>query len=402
MSLADSLLTQLNKRATSTKAYLQGDHADHTWGLVIPSLAFQWLIGGSNVIPLQRYFGLSGEEKSYKSTLAIELGNWFILGGGTHIHLDTENKTNPEMLHAMTWWNDVDPAERIFKVCGSISEWQDMVSTAVEATRGKETPKGEREPLFITVDSLMGRSTEDADKALRKEGHAAERGFPVAAAQVTNFLEALNLLGTQAAISWTQHRKMAVEQPKYGPKVYHEKGAKAAQFACSTHLTTSKGSAVSWESHPSAPFPDGGTVQGYEIWLNTVRSCVGPDNRALMVHLLWQYVEDEDGNERQVMWFDWPGALGQLLQSMKYNKKFKPKMFEQDRKALDDALHFVESSKRIKCKELGLEKASFHEFGRAVEENPEVRARIAKFLSIRDFPSVHDADIDFEAGKLGE
>lgn len=400
MSLASSLLTNLNKKATGSKAYLQGDHAENTWGLEIPSLAFQWLIGGSNVIPLQRYLGISGAEKSYKSTLAIELGNWFILGGGTHVHLDTENKTNPGMLHGMTWWNDVDSDERIYKCCRSISEWQDMVTTVVESTRGKEQAKGEREPILVTVDSLVGKSTDDADESLRKEGHAPERTYPVAASQVTNYLEALNLLGTQIAVSWTQHMKKSVDQPKYGPVDYREKGASAAQFACSTHLRVTKGSPIACAGHDSSAFPDGGTIQGYEVWIKTARSCVGPDNRSIMVPLLWQYPETESGEHRQAMWFDWPGALGQLLCSMKYSKKFQPKLFEKDKKALSEALHFVETSKRVKCDELGLSKASYHEFGKAIEQDEEIRARISRFLNISRFPSVQEADIDFSAGEL--
>lgn len=394
------LIGDLNKHSTSSDAYLQGDHATHTWGVEIPYLAFQWLVGGSSILPCQRFFGVSGQEKSYKSTLSVEIGNWFIQQGGVHLHLDTENKTSPTMLDAMSWWNGVDYSRRIYKVCRSIGEWQTMVTRMVEQARKVGArAKGERIPYLCTVDSLMARSTDEADYNLRKEGAAAERGFPVSSLQVTNFLETLNLLGTTTALSWVQHMKQSMDQTGYGTK-YKEKGASAAQFHGSTHLRVGKGSPFRKAKDSSAPF-EGATVEGFELWLSTARTCLGPGDHRLMVPLCWQHVPQEDGSTRQAMWFDWYGALGHMLVQMKYNADFKPKMFSEDKARLENALSFTESARKnnVTCKELGLEGASYYDFGKAIEENAEIRSRIAHFLSITQFPTVQEAEIDFEAGR---
>jgi len=401
--IVSGLIADLNKHSTSSKAYLQGDHAQHTWGVEIPYLAFQWLIGGSSILPSQRYYGLSGEEKSFKSTLAVELGNWFIRDNGVHLLLDTENKTSPTMLDAMTWWNGIaEQKKRAYKVCGSIGEWQTMVTRAVEHSRNMgNKEKNKREPIFVTIDSLMARSTDEADRTLRKEGSAAERGFPVASLQVTNFLETLNLLGTTCSVAWVQHMKKSMEQTGYGTQ-YKEKGATAAQFSCSTHLRINKGGAFRKAKDDSAPF-EGTAVEGYEMWIRTARSCVGPGDRSLMVPLCWQHVPQEDGSTRQAMWFDWYGALGNLLVNMKYNDKFKPKFFKEDKERLAEILDFTEQKKNsIKCKQLDLDGASYYAFGRSIEDDIETRDRLSNFLNITEFPSIQTADIDFEAGKLSE
>jgi len=407
---ADDLMTDLmktmNEYSTSTKAYLQGDHAQHTWGILIPRVV-QWLIGGSNIWPLQRYLGVSGEEKSYKSTLINEMGNWFAQQGGKFFHLDSENKTSPDMLDALShWWEPGYPRSSVgYKAVDSIQEWQTMVQRVITGVRKRgPSPKGERVPVFVSIDSLMGRATKDADQTLRKEGFAAERGFPVGAAAVTNFLEGLNLLGTTCSVGWVQHMKATMEQTGYGTQ-YKEKGAKAAQFSCSIHLRVMKGSSFRVAHYDGAPF-DGYATEGHEIWIRTARSCIGPGERAIMVPLCWQHPEvnengevDEDGYPRQAMWFDWSASLATLLCSMKYSDKFKPKLFKEDKDRLARALEFTEVKKNcINCKTLGLEKASYNAFGKAIEENEEVRGRLTRFLGITQFPTVQEADIDFSAG----
>lgn len=399
IDLVSDLLESLNKRGTGTKAYLQGDHAEHTWGLPIPPLAFQWVIGGSSILPCQRYFGVSGIEKSFKSTLMVEIGNWFLISKGVHVHLDTENKTSPLMLEAMTWHRGIPG--RILKVCRSIDEWQTMVTTVVERARSRgAVPKGERVPVFITIDSLTARSTEENEKTLRKEGAAAQRGYPIGNLQITNFLETLNLLGTTVSIGWVQHMKQSMDQTGYGTK-YKEKGASAAQFACSTHLRVAKAQTpIRLASHPSAPYPDI-PVEGHNLWIETARSCVGPGGRVVPVNLLWQYVPQDDGSTKQAMWFDWHGSLGQLLRDMKFSDSFKN--FKADKDRLNETLFFSEPrTNHIKCDELELDGASYTEFGKAIFDNNEVYDRVSRYLDITEYPSLQEAEIDFEAGDISD
>lgn len=410
MSLVDNLLSNMNKRATSSKAYLAGDHAQHTWGVTIPAMGFQWVIGSSTVLPCQRYFGVSGVKKSYKSTLMIEIGNWFMEAGGVHSHLDTEHKTSPVMLDAMTWHRPglshfEGAIPRVFKEVGSIEEWQTLVTAAIETARSEGVVKaGNREPMFITVDSLTGRANEGADVELRKEGASAERGFPVSANQITRYLETLNLMGTITAVGWVQHLKKSMEQTGgYGGPDMKEKGPSAAEFSCSTHLRITKGASIHMASHPLAPIRQDLPVEGNTLWVKCNMTCIGPGERTLAVDLLWQHVPQEDGSTRQVMWFDWEGALGRLLVNMKYSDKFKPKLYKQDRERLDAALKFTQlKTTTVKCDELGIENGTHAELGKAIMDNDDVRRRVSNFLGIVEFPSFQTAEIDFSAGNIGK
>lgn len=397
--LVDDLMGTMTAHSTGTDAYLAGDHAQHTWGPSIPYLAAQWLWGGTTVLPLQRYTGISGAEKSFKSTLQVEIGNWFIKAGGAHIHLDPENKTSAGMLDAMSWWNGIaEKKSRIFKVCRSIGEWQTMVTKGVESARVKGVrPKGSRLPVYIVVDGMTSRGTEGQMETLVKEGQAAERGFPVGAAQTTYFLESLNLLGTTVGVGWVQHMKEGIDQNGNGPTM-HEKGPKASQFACSTHLRISrKGTPISKASHTGAPKPDQ-PVEGYTLFVKSVRSSIGPADRTLPLDILWQHLPQEDGSTRQAMWFDWHTALGELLHGMKYNPK--EKLFAQELERLETAIKFTEGERAntVNCKELELKSGSYHELGLGIENNPEIKKRVSAFLNIREYPNVQDADIDFKAG----
>lgn len=411
-SLIENLQLELNKKATSTQGYLEGDHADHTWGVRIPHLAFQYFLGGTNVIPCQRFVGMSGEPKSFKSTLAYEIGNWFRMDGGFHVALDTENKTSASMLKALSYGRDLDPRTRFYKVCASVEEWQKQMTTAIEywRTNGRRGP-GERIPVWVTVDSLNGRGTEDSDADIRKEGVAVQRGFPIANLQITNYLQNISLLGTTLAAGWVQHLKEDISTAGgYGGPQKVEKGAKVAGFSISAQVRIAKGASFQAATHDSAPHPEI-PVQGHTLYMHCYRGCVGPDDRRLQVDLLWQYIpveiENIDGTKtvgtQQVMWFDWDGALGELLWSMKYNDKHKPKLYEYDKKKLEEALYFTSpKANHIKCEALGLECVSYAAFGKAIRENEEVLQKVTTYLNISQFPSVQDVDIDFSAGDLGK
>jgi len=408
--LVSDLQTALNKNATSAQGYLEGDHAENTWGVKIPYLAFQYFIGGSDVLPAQRFIGVSGEAKSFKSTLVYEIGNWFRMDGGFHAAFDTENKTSASMLRALSFGRDINPKSRFYKVCASVDEWQKQMTTAILFWRERgRAEKGSRVPVWVTIDSLNGRGTEDADADIRKEGMAVQRGFPIANLQITNYLQGLNLMGTTVSAGWVQHMKDEIAtKAGYGGPQKVEKGAKAAAFASSAHIRVAKGTLITAATHPGA-YDKNIPVEGHTLYMHCVRGCVGPDDRRLQVDLLWQYVPIEVPNEegvmvkrqQQYMWFDWDGALGELLWSIKYNEKHRPKIYGYHKDLLNEALFFTQpKTNQIKCEALGLDGVSYTEFGKAIRENAEIHTKVSEYLNIEHYPSVQDANIDFTAGDL--
>lgn len=401
--LAATLLSRLNEVSTSTKAYTMGDHAEHTWGIPIPSLAFQWLIGGSSVLPCQRFFSISGQPKSFKSTLTIQFGLWNVLAGGIFVPVDTEHKTSASMLDAMTWWctDDIQKKRMLFKEVNSIDEWQQLATSILEYELATPIrPKKHRIPIYVSIDSLLGRSTEDAMETIMKEGHATVRGYPEETMKVTNWLKKIVLTGTTMSMGWVRHLKQSIEQSHTGPK-FREVGGAEAGFRASLGLQVSKKQSPDrYAYHPALPNKDV-SAEGYQLFIKSDMSCLGPDKRQIEPDVVWQYVpqevQDEDGTtrvvQRQIMALDWAGALGSLLRDFKYDDRRKA--YASDLKKLNDTLAFTQpKANRIKCDELGMDDVSLTEFGQGIENHPEIRARISRFLNISEYRSVQDADID--------
>lgn len=399
--VTQSLIGVLNKSGNGSEAYLQNDHKLRTNGLRIPHLAFQWLIGGVDVLPMQRCIGLSGLPKSFKSTLNIEIGNWYLKAGGLHIAIDNEGKTSAEMLRAMTAYDPevmaLSAKRRVFKETGSVEQWQNIVTDSIKmARKTADRPKGQRIPIYTSIDSLNGKSSESLQEKLQKEGSAEDRGYPLDAMKISRFFKALSLLGTTMNIGYVQHMMQDIGAQGYNGPVMKESGAVIASYMSSVHLRVAKGKAITKATHFSAP-QVGPPIEGYELWLSTERSCLGPDKRKLCVELLWQYVEKDDGSVEQVMWYDWDGALGSLLLNVQYAEKGYTK-YERDKLAA--AIKFSQpKTNKVNCAELGLADASTSEFGKLVRTTPEVYARIAKYLNIASYPDVQEADLNLTSLK---
>jgi hypothetical protein len=302
------------------------------------------------------------------------------------------------MLDAMTWKHADERVSggrrRSFKPASSIDEWQAMVTENIKKARAvANLPKGSRIPLLVTVDSLSANTTEDKQANLIKEGSAQARDYPVEAMQTAQYLRAMQLTDTTMNVSFVQHLMQDISaQGGYGGPKFREKGAAGAAFATSLGVIAKKGAEFIVAEHDGAPVK-GPPVEGVTLFLEAIRGCLGPDGRKLAVDVLWQYVRNDDGTKRQVMWYDWHGALGRMLRDWKYSDKVKKFAYELEE--LDSALLFTQPrANRINCKELGLEEVSLYDFGKAIETNIEVRDRIQRYLGVAEFPTVQDADID--------
>jgi hypothetical protein len=96
------------------------------------------------------------------------------------------------------------------------------------------------------------------------------------------------------------------------------------------------------------------------------------------------------------MWYDWDGALGNLMVYIQYGEKNGYTKYEVDR--LATALKFSQpKTNKINCAELGLTEASLSEFGKKIRTTPEVLAKLTKYFNIASYPDVQEADLNLTA-----
>jgi len=406
--LVGDLLSNLAKTQTSTKAVLAGDLANRTWGLPIGPIAFQYVLGGVNVLPCQRYYTVSGMHKSFKSTLFREICCWYAAAGGIAFSIDTENKSSDSLTDAMTWWRQeqLSKGKIIFDDAETLEGWQEKISEAVKfAKRVGPRGKGQRIPIFVVLDSLTARASSDAQEAIAKEGHAEGRAYPITAASTANFLKGTSLLGTTLSIGIVRHLSVDISaQASYGGPKMREAGATAVNFQYSAALRMARIGTIRAAGHPEAPFPDL-PVEGYTIQMHCDQSCLGPViDRKIEVDVLWQYVQQEDGTVRQALFYCWNSALGKLLWSDLYNPDKTKRAYESEQSRLRAYIDFTATPNKtvgeITCKKLGLTDASFAEFGKAINDNPEAYQGVQNYLKISRYPSLQDVEI--EAAKSDE
>jgi len=474
-SFANTLLGATREGAATQNGYLLGDHAKHSWGLRLRHIVFMHALGGADVFPLRRMIAVSGEPKSMKSTLQIELGTLFAAAGGYFKYIDNESKSSASMFDAMTWWKflapgtmyvhpdgtsypltdsegsfchypesvprgeggwplDMDHKDRqvlikastdpmvrsasqrtVYKKTESVDEWQDEVTDLVKGARNivvahpiTQEP-GHRVPIFGVVDSITGSETDEAMAAMEKEGHAKDRGYEGAARanKIGSFLRALQFGGTCLSMGIVRHLTTAISDGSFASKFddkHKEAGGSLANFKASVSLRLSKGGKFTMASHPAAPV-DGPPVEGYPVRMECKFSCLGPDiNRNASVDVMWQFVEMPNGDSRQIIVYDWGGALANLLFRKKYGDN---KAFAYDIDRLEKAIEFTEGPKTntVYCPELARDGdpvdkkekpyMSFTTWGNRIEETPAVAQRVCRFLNISTYPSFQEAEIDW-------
>ena len=458
-SLADSLLGTAKDRATSEKGYLLGDHAQHTWGITIPCLIFQYVIGGSNILPAQRFVATSGAPKSMKSTLQIEILTWYAYNQGFGRYIDAEEKSSASMFEAMTWWKFLSPedpytdaegnfcfypesVERdsegwpvdmnhpdrvilipvnpdpevqqggkrlIYTKCSSIDEWQDRFTETVKwaqamvADNPDRKALGARVPIHAVIDSVTGADYIGNTEDILKEGHAQERSFSGAARanKIGSYLRAMSLRGTCMSAGLVRHLTTNIGDGSFASKFEDkekEAGGSLSNFQSSVSLRLKKGGKIDAAGHPARSKAH----LSRSVTIKTNFSCLGPDvDKVVTVDVIWQHVEMPNGETRQIMTYDWHGALGRYLWAKKYEKSKKDFAYGIER--LNKAVYFVKGkTNHVKCEALQTEEEleakkelNFTEFGRRIEAHPEIRKAVARYLNITQYPDVQGADIDW-------
>ena len=402
-SLVSAVISDREKKGGH--CYRTTEHRDHTFGIDIPNLGMQWLLGGINKLPLGRLIAISGEYGSFKSSLAGAIGGWFMTQNGIFVDIDTEGKKSPTTYESLYHRMDADELGRsIYEAAETPEKWQEIIFTWLGRVKGEEVatlPKGSRIPLFINIDSIIGRSTEGEQVKMEQEGHAAERGYPTINNMIKRFLEGISLIGSTCTIGYITHLKDEINDAgggMYGKK-QKELGGTTPGFYATTIIRSKRGKQIDYVDENK------NTVEGYMLTLTGHKVSTGPNGRKLDVPYLWRYVDDPEHPDgfRQEAWFDWDWALGLLLHRIMFNRNFfkaseypdiEPYLSPKKSGCGSDTSPKFEQTQTLNegSPKLVDGQVGISELGRAIHGDPEVRRAVQKMLHINLYPDVQEAE----------
>ena len=450
-------LASAQQKFGADNVYVADEHSKHIFGFDCP-IAWGYMTGGTDKIPLRRVIGCDAPSGYFKSCLMMEHGRLALRSGCLLAIIDTEEKVSDTLVCSMLFREH--PNVRLnyaYAKAGSVEQAQEYImhfkSMAKQQVEDNADP-AKRAPWFVVWDSLTGRDTKDAQSKIEKEGSAAVRAYADAAGSIARFYKNFSFGDELLTLAHVQHVGRNMDADARGDDEWKPKGGDEPKYAATYHFRITNVSDIQ-----SAEW------QGKELTIKCVKSGLGPDKRRIRARVLWKFVwvdlpQFTDDEERTVIsndaasmtydeaeayyewtqqalsgrdayvlrdflqldkppkedkrdqphcqwpvterirfqqtWWDWDWALGNLLvHGIKYNDK----TFAQDKKDLDEALHFVKGTNKnsVKCEELwgDSETRTLEEFGAAIDANPDIRRRIQTFLGITRYKH-------FREVKLGE
>jgi hypothetical protein len=359
-------------------------------GIPCPALSFEYLIT-QDVFPLGVIMQLVGKWGSNKSSLVYEFFRWFDIAGGGSILMENETKFSPELCYSImgygkssTW----DSAPLILNRCESVEDWQDKLTWWIAQEKHdligtKDQPgPGRTIPILFSIDSLMGKSSQEVMEKVKKEGHT-DRRFPVEALKITDYFRTVpQMLDTWPfALVMTNHLKMGKDE--MGRDVRNKAGGTGVSFQESFELETS----VVKTTIECAQFT------GKAIRIKCFKNSFGTSHRQIITRMLWWEEEDENGRLYQKTVWDWDWSTIHLLSNIKGRclSRLKDSGFHIDTPRTSDIENLAWS------RTLGMTKADarpWHEVGAMIRQDKNLMSTLRKCLGIKNRPLLQGDYLD--------
>lgn len=449
-SVFADLLADTNKKFGDNKVFSIDELNAHMCGIPCP-LAWQYVIGGSDKIPMGRVFGGDGPSKHFKSSVSMEHGVWVLKAGGVVILVDTEEKTSDTLTRSLMY--DLDPEDRkrfLYVKATSMEEAEGYVThfkKRAKEYREKLAP-ADQFPMLVIWDSLTGSATEGQNEKVDKEGNAAVRQFSEQAMSLSNYYKTLSFDDAFFSLMHVQHAKKSQDQYALKDDMWVPNGGTEPKFKSTFHYRMEKVTDVEW---------NGWT--GKDLKLFMMKSSLGEDHRELTLRILWKhewvqvpqfddkgkifkgegtmrpeaaaiYFEEVKGalepaqcevligflgldkdklpeecpkpvTEKlriQKTWFDWDYSLGHLIFTLLGEKG----LTGDEKDELKKIFPITEGNKGfVKSKKLfgDDEPRDFHAFGKFIMETPELLDTLTRFWGITHYQSVKEYALRYDRSK---
>lgn len=332
-------------------SYSGSDHKDHQIGVLLPSLALEYLLG-SNVLYLGALFGLAGPSQSFKSALAMEFGKIIASMGGVNFLSETEGGKISAPMMADIYGDLIDRLD--IRLAQSVEQAQQYLSFTAGYLKNQFPARNQLAGLFL--DSLNGPAANERTEKIEKDGYAS-RDFPVEALLWSKWFQSFapKLTGWPITLIFVNHKKLDINNPKS----FRHPGGDAQDFYSTVYMHIAR-----------VRTNEGTDTIVNHVKVATVKHSFMPPGRRINLPFVLDKVTKHMG-------FDWGHATAALL----VDEKLVP--------SVKDIIKVVSSSKSMtaltrtfSCKRLGLSNVSGAELGAAVHADVELMRELREALYI--------------------
>jgi hypothetical protein len=338
---------------------------------IADNFPLQFLVG-IDVIPLHRVFHLVGAPASFKSTMAWYFAYKFLEAGGIVVWLDTEHKSNPDMVKAFLKGDSKGYGKQV--LVHKLKTLDDTLSAMTKHAKWYDSKIPTKSvPFMLLLDSLGAVTSKEAIERMNKEGKAQDgASFSHAhkAMELTEQFRAYvptHLDDKPMFMLCTNHLKKEVggaQMPGMKPKD-RTGGGVGKDFAstCTIKMSSSKAASTAEETKR-------------ELYMQTTKSSLAPEGRKIKVMMTIKQdpeLKDPEGNPIRIAFFDWNTALCELLTDEKQISKTKRNEIIQITR---------KNAAKYTCTTLGMTDVHPRELGEAIHNNKEIMQGLQEMLGI--------------------
>lgn len=376
-SFLASMRSSIQDRRGVSGAFMADQFKEYQWGVKLPHLMLEYLFG-LNVVPMPSLIELAGLPGSCKSSFLQYLMRIFAENGMNAEMIETEGKMSWTLLDSFLG----EFADRVLINQGPMSqeEWMAELLNAMKVYRDAYAKSlkayNDKHPLLapflIGLDSLGGAPSNETMKTTDKD-KSVGRSFPIEALKNSRFFPQIPVRSRDLplVIVYTNHEQTRIAEQKGSFTVQGQRSSQGGHrpgFFCGLRIFFEQ------TSKPK-PMPGGLTVQNLK--LEVVKNSFSEKGHVVGVPMCWRTEIDEEGNDRQVTWFDWHRTLAEFLSPSVGDPKIPKSVLKQ---FLTVERH---SEVSFSCRELGLTKVTPTELGMAIEKEPDIVDELRPLMGIK-------------------
>ena len=294
-------------------------------GIAVP-FAYEYLIQNT-VLPMGRMTSIVGKTHSNKSALSYEFFRWLRPYGGQGYLVENESKSSPDLANSIIGYEDEGDVTPWLTIPSySVEDWQGKLQAITDGLRRQWTvksddnpfPPGSVFPAIITLDSIMGKLSEESQAKIEEVGHSG-RAFAHEALIITSYLKKF----PQDLAAWpihfvaVNHLKMKPVQPGQHQPGRGKAGGVHIDFQQTFEIELAKLKKIDLVDISTEGFKVGGNV----IKMRCYKNGLGEDQHIINVPIIWwnRRYERADGQReiRQYTKWDWDSAAIDLLTDFK-------------------------------------------------------------------------------------